>query len=92
MLPGSQPERRINCWVASTNRLNEYATGGNIFTEKTTTSRTSVNFRRRRRHTLLPSLPSLEQTRRENAILIGAFVLIVLAAFLVGSFLAWWVL
>jgi len=52
-----------------------------------------VNFRRRRRrHTSLLPLRSIEQVRRENAILVGACTLIILAALLVGAGLAWWVL
>jgi hypothetical protein len=51
-----------------------------------------VNFRRRRRHTSLLPLRSVEQVRRENAILVGACSLIILAALLVGAGLAWWVL
>ena len=50
-----------------------------------------VNFRRRRHTSLLP-LRSIEQVRRENAILVGACTLIILAALLVGAGLAWWVL
>ena len=72
-------------------RLSEEATGW-IFREKQPNGRTSVNFRRRRRHT--PFLPpeSIEQARRDNAILIGAFLLIILTAFLGGTVLAWWLL
>ena len=51
-----------------------------------------MNFRRRRRHTSLLPLRSIEQVRRENAILVGACTLIILAALLVGAGLAWWVL
>ena len=54
--------------------------------------RTSVNFRHRRRHTLPLPLPSIEQARRDNAILIGACMLIILAALPVGAALAWWLL
>ena len=45
-----------------------------------------VNFRRRRRrHTPFLPPPSIQQVRRDNAILIGAGALILLAALLVGA-------
>ena len=47
--------------------------------------------RRRRRTPLLPP-PSIAQVRRDNAILLGAGTLIILAGLLVGAGLAWWAL
>ena len=52
-----------------------------------------MNFRRRRRrHTPFLPPPSIQQVRRDNAILIGAGALIILTGLLVGAGLAWWVL
>jgi hypothetical protein len=52
----------------------------------------SMARRRRRRRTPLLPPPSIAQVRRDNAILLGAGTLIILAGLLVGVGLAWWAL
>lgn len=52
----------------------------------------SMARRRRRPRTPLLPPPSIAQVRRDNAILLGAGTLIILAGLLVGAGLAWWAL
>jgi hypothetical protein len=48
--------------------------------------------RRRRRHTPLEPPPSFMQARRDNAILIGVSLLMIVAGLLTGAGLTWWLL
>ena len=48
--------------------------------------------RRRRRHTPLLPPPSFMQARRDNAILIGVSLLMIVVGLLTGAGLTWWLL
>ena len=47
---------------------------------------------RRRRHVPVLPTPTIGQVRRENAIVIGVCLLIIVGGLLVGAGLVWWVL